>query len=262
MFPLNSAFPRGAWETLPIKHFLFKNQGSSWQKTSCMTMECLAAVLGPDLWPPTSWEDNSLITDNYYEPDAPQKSGKKYCLWMLNLAVETFMFSGNLPNSLHLSVKKNIQTRFISFMTLSKHSDLHASRVTAAKERDLSPERNWRGSLSESRHDLLVISFDFHVQSKATKLLQFREGRPPRCLFMRTGTCFTGGYQQSQSHCEVKTFGRVPVNTPDISYIMAVWDLALGCWRLGSFFFLTMIKENSGEMFLLVWDNMTEECNL
>lgn len=50
--------------------FFKKSLGSNWQKISCMTKECLAAVPGPDLWPPTSWEDHSLIADNYYEPDA------------------------------------------------------------------------------------------------------------------------------------------------------------------------------------------------
>lgn len=100
IFPPKSAFPPGGWEMLPIKTFPFKNRCSNWQKTSCLTMECLAAVLGPDLWPPTCCEDHSLITDNYYEPDAPRESGKKYYLWTLNLAEGAVMVPGSFPDPL------------------------------------------------------------------------------------------------------------------------------------------------------------------
>lgn len=51
------------------------------------------------------------------------------------------------PTTLDMSAQLKItQTRFISPVTLSKHLNLHSSPVTTVKERDLSPERDWRGS--------------------------------------------------------------------------------------------------------------------
>lgn len=117
---------------------------------------------------------------------------------------------------------RNTDTFFFFFINLMRLSKTFRFDIPVVHQQwrnvTFLPERDLRGSLSESRRDLLVISFDFHVQSGATKVLQFREGRPPRCLsfFMCTGTRFTGGYQQSQSRCESGDIWEI--NSPDRSY--------------------------------------------
>ena len=185
-----------------------------------MTKECLAAVLGPDLWPPTSWEDHSLITDNYYEPDALRESGKKYCYYGCSTWPHREFFK--VLSMFQCSLKKHWHFFFFFFINLMRLSKTFRFDIPVVHQQwrnvTFLPERDLRGSLSESRRDLLVISFDFHVQSGAKKVLQFREGRPPRCLsfFMCTGTRFTGGYQQSQSRCESGDIWEI--NSPDRSY--------------------------------------------
>ena len=194
MFPLNWAFPSRSVGDTADKTFPFKNRCSDWQKTSCMTMECLAAAPGPDLWPPTSWEDHSLITDNYYEPDAPRESGKKYCLWTWPQELLLFLENFQIFSICQFSLK----THKLDLKALSKHPDLHARQL-----RNVTFHHREAGEALCLKVD--VIYWRYHLTSTSNQ-------KPQRVS--NSGTCFTGGHQPSQS--QVKKFGRLTILTSHI----------------------------------------------
>lgn len=150
---------------------------------------------------PTSWEDPSLIA--YY----CELLGRDVCSYSCTLGAVvvhwlwTFMTGKkHTPQSVArvTSFSENTQSRYLIIMALLTQTSscnkqpvfTCQSCVTAVKERDLSREQDWVDFLSESWHDLLAISFDFHIQSKPTKTLHLREGWLCLCPFIWVGTGF------------------------------------------------------------------------
>lgn len=122
------------------------------------------------------------------------------------------------------------------------------------------PERDLRGSLSESRRDLLVISFNFHVQSEATKVLQFREGRPPPCLFFFLCALGRASLEDINNHkaaAKVETFGRLTILTDRTNW--AAWDLFIHSYLVSWVNFSVYLLETIEQVTILFYLNTFNE---